>query len=161
MPEMTKRIYEEGHYIANHGYSHVYTSIYASPQAVLDEYNKCNDVVRNAIKNQEYNSHLFRFPGGFSGGKYAEIKKQAKDLLEQNEIFNVDWNALSGDGETNNLSVEFEMKRLQETTYNKNSVVILMHDAKTKAVTAEALPQMITYLREQGYEFKSFYDILK
>ena len=25
----------------------------------------------------EYNSHLFRFPGGVVGGKYAEIKNQA------------------------------------------------------------------------------------
>ena len=38
-PDVVKRIYDEGHYIANHGYSHVYENIYASPQAVLDEYN--------------------------------------------------------------------------------------------------------------------------
>ena len=36
-PDVVKRIYDEGHFIANHGYSHVYESIYASPQAVLDE----------------------------------------------------------------------------------------------------------------------------
>ena len=64
-PETVKRIYEEGHYIANHGYSHVYSSIYSTPQAVLDEYNKCNDAVKNVIGVPEYNSHLFRFPGGF------------------------------------------------------------------------------------------------
>ena len=64
MPETVKRIYEEGHYIANHGYSHVYSSIYSSPEAVLEEYNKCNDAVKNAINVPEYNSHLFRFPGG-------------------------------------------------------------------------------------------------
>ena len=29
-PEITKRAYEEGHFIANHGYSHVYSSIYSS-----------------------------------------------------------------------------------------------------------------------------------
>ena len=52
MPDIIKRIYEEGHYIANHGYS------------VLDEYNKCNEAVKKAIGKQEYNSHLFRFPGG-------------------------------------------------------------------------------------------------
>ena len=27
MPGMVKRIYEEGHYIANHGYSHTYSAI--------------------------------------------------------------------------------------------------------------------------------------
>ena len=160
-PDVVKRIYEEGHYIANHGYSHVYSSIYSSPQAVLDEYNKCNDAIKNAIGVPEYNSHLFRFPGGLAGGKYAIIKSQANELLKQNNIEHIDWNALNGDGETNNLTIEFELARLQETTQNKNSIVVLMHDAPAKKVTAEALPQIITYLRNQGYEFKNFYDIIK
>lgn len=69
MPEMVKRIYEEGHYIANHGYTHSYSSIYSSPQAVLDEFNQCNESVKNAIGVPEYNSHLFRFPGGLARWK--------------------------------------------------------------------------------------------
>ena len=160
-PDVVKRIYDEGHYIANHGYSHIYENIYATPQAVLDEYNRCNDAVKNAIGVPEYNSHLFRFPGGITGGKYADIKSQANELLKQNNIVHVDWNALNGDAETNDLSIDFELARLQETTQNKNSVVILMHDAPAKKVTAEALPQIISYLREQGYEFENFYDIIK
>lgn len=160
-PDMIKRMYEEGHFIANHGYSHKYTSIYQSPQTVLDEFNKCNEAVQKAIQVPEYNSHLFRFPGGSVGGKYAEIKNEATELLKQNNIMYVDWNALTGDAETNNLSIELEIKRLQETTSGRNSVVLLMHDAQAKTVTAEALPQIISYLREQGYEFKNFYDIMK
>lgn len=160
-PEVVKRMYDEGHFIANHGYSHVYETIYQSPQAVLDEYNKCNQVVRDAIEEQEYNSHLFRFPGGFVGGKYADIKNQAKDLLLQNNIVHVDWNALNGDSETTNPTTEFEMQRIQETVGDKQSVVILMHDAQAKAVTVETLPSIIDYLQGQGYEFKNFYEIIK
>lgn len=161
LPETVKRMYDEGHYIASHGYSHIYSQIYASPEAVLDEYNRCNDQIKNAIGVSEYNSHLFRFPGGVVGGNYAEIKSQAKELLSQNQILSVDWNALTGDAETNNLSTEFELKRLQETTQNKNSIIILMHDAPAKSVTADSLQQIISYLREQGYEFKNFYEIIK
>lgn len=50
MPDIVKRIYQEGHYIANHGDSHSYSAIYASPQAVLDEFNRCNEAVKNAIR---------------------------------------------------------------------------------------------------------------
>lgn len=160
-PDMVKRIYEEGHYIANHGYTHVYQSVYSSPQAVLDEFNRCNDSVRNAIGVSEYNSHLFRFPGGLVGGKYADIKKQAKELLNENDIVNVDWNALNGDAETQTPTVEFEMERIKDTVQNKNSIVILMHDSQTKQATVDALPQIIAYLKEQGYEFKDFYEIIK
>ena len=160
-PAMVKRMYDEGHFIANHGYSHVYENIYQSPQAVLDEYNKCNQVVRDAIGEQEYNSHLFRFPGGLVGGKYADIKNQANDLLLQNNIVHVDWNALNGDSETTSPTIEYEMQRIQETVGNKQSVVILMHDAQAKKVTVEALSSIIDYLQGQGYEFKNFYEIIK
>ena len=160
-PEIVKRMYDEGHFIANHGYSHVYSQIYSSAQAVLDEYNSCNEEVRKAIGESEYSSHLFRFPGGIVGGPYADLKQQANDLLMQNDIVHVDWNALNGDAETNDLSVDFEIQRLNETTENKNSIVILMHDSPLKSVTADALPQIIDTLRNQGYEFKNFYEIIK
>ena len=161
MPDMVKQMYEQGHYIANHGYSHVYSTIYSSPETVLEEFNKTNGIVQNAIGDSNFNSHLFRFPGGYVGGKYADIKKQAKELLNQNDIYNVDWNCLSGDAETGSPTPEYIMRRIQETSYGKNSLVILMHDAQAKKVTAEKLPEIIDYLAGQGYEFKTFYDIFE
>lgn len=160
-PELVKKIYDQGNYIANHGYSHEYSSIYSSPQAVLDEFNHTNTLIRQALEKPDFNSHLFRFPGGLAGGKYAEIKKQAKDLLEQNKIFAVDWNALTGDSEKSNPIPEELMTNLQKTTNGKNSVVILMHDAAAKKVTADILPQVIEYLKTQGYQLMTFYDIMQ
>lgn len=159
-PDIVKREYEEGHYIANHGYSHMYSQIYSSVQSVLDEYNKTNDAVRKAIGVKEYNSHLFRFPGGVPGGRYAQLKKEAVAELDKNNIAHVDWNALTGDAEGKN-SVEELVSELQKTMGEKNSLVILMHDAGNKKTTYEALPTVIAMLREKGYEFKSFYDIIK
>jgi len=159
-PNIVKRAYEEGHYIANHGYSHQYPQIYASPNSVLEEYNKTNQSVRNAIGNQIYNTNIFRFPGGSVGGIYHDLKSEAKFLLEQNNIASVDWNALNGDSE--GLRTEEAMvNRIKETIEGKNSVVILMHDAGDKVKTYNALPQIIEYLKQEGYEFKTFYDILE
>lgn len=160
-PETTNRIYNEGHYIANHGYSHKYSSIYQSPEQVLNEFNQCNQIVAKTINVPEYNSHLFRFPGGSVGGKYAELKKQAITLLEQNDILHIDWNSLTGDSEKVNPTEEYLMDNLQKTTEGKNSLVILMHDAQAKKITAETLPKVIEYLQQQGYSFESFYDIIK
>lgn len=158
-PDIVKRAYEEGHYIANHGYSHEYSQIYTSTNSVLEEYNKTNQAVRNAIGNQIYNTNIFRFPGGSVGGKYNDLKAEAKSLLEQNNIATVDWNALNGDAEGLKTEQSF-LNRVKETVKNKNSVVILMHDAGDKTKTYNALPQVIEYLRQEGYEFKTFYDIL-
>lgn len=161
MPEITNRIYNEGHYIANHGYSHIYSNIYKSPEEVLNEYNKCNQIIANAINVPEYNSHLFRFPGGSVGGKYAQVKSQAITLLEQNNILYVDWNSLTGDSEKSNPTEEYLMNNLQKTTNEKNSVIILMHDSQAKRITVEFLPKVIEYLKQQGYEFENFYNIIK
>ena len=159
-PDRVKREYEEGHYLASHGYSHVYSQIYASPQSVLDEYNKCISAIRNAIGQPEYNPHLFRYPGGYWGGKYASVKKEALQLLEQNDILHIDWNALTSDAAGAKTTEEF-ISELDKTVPKHNSVVVLMHDAGNKTATANALPTIIKYFRDQGFEFENFYSIIK
>ena len=159
-PEIVKRAYLEGHYIANHSFTHVYSNIYSSPQAVLDEYNRTEIAIKNAIGDQTYNSRVFRFPGGTSGGKYANIKAEAVNLLNQNNVAHLDWNALTADAA--GLDNVNDMMNYVETTMgNKNSVVILMHDIGTKKSTYELLPQLIQALKEKGYVFENIYDILK
>ena len=159
-PSILKREYIEGHYIANHGYSHQYSAIYANPYNVLDEFNKTEYSIRNAIGNQSYNSHLFRFPGGASGGKYAAVKKEAITLLEQNGIMHVDWSSLTKDAE-GKFTKEQLVQNLSETVGNKQSVVLLMHDSGDKQTTVDALQDVINYLKSQGYIFENFYDIMK
>lgn len=159
-PEIVKRAYQEGHYIANHSFTHVYSNIYSSPQAVLDEYNRTEIAIKNAIGDQTYNSRVFRFPGGTSGGKYANIKAEAVIFLNQNNVAHLDWNALTADAA--GLDNVNDMMNYVETTMgNKNSVVILMHDIGTKKSTYELLPQLIQALKEKGYVFENIYDILK
>lgn len=159
-PEIVKRAYQEGHYIANHSFTHVYSNIYSSPLAVLDEYNRTEIAIKNAIGDQTYNSRVFRFPGGTSGGKYANIKAEAVNLLNQNNVAHLDWNALTADAA--GLDNVNDMMNYVETTMgNKNSVVILMHDIGTKKSTYELLPQLIQALKEKGYVFENIYDILK
>lgn len=158
-PEILRREYLEGHYIANHGYSHIYGNIYSSPDAVLDEYNKTRDTIRE-ILGTDYDGHLFRFPGGSTGGKYKTIKAEAKILLNDNNIAYIDWNSLSSDA-AGAKTKEAIIQNTIDTVGSKNSVVILMHDAGDKILTYEALPEIIAYLREQGYVFKNFYSVIK
>lgn len=159
-PELVKREYNEGHYLASHGYSHVYSQIYASPQSVIDEYNRSVTAIRNAIGEQQYNPHLFRFPGGYWGGKYAEVKKQAKQLLDENDILHIDWNALTSDAAGAKTTEQF-IAELEKTVPKHNRVVVLMHDAGNKQATANALPTIIKYFRDRGFEFENFYSIIK
>lgn len=159
-PQIVRREFEEGHFIANHGYSHVYSSIYTTPESVLDEYYRTETCIKNALQMPEYNSNVFRFPGGSVGGKYADIKNTAKQLLDDHNIVHLDWNALTGDSE-GRKTTEQMLEYVKNTIGTKSCVVILMHDAGDKILTYEILPQLIAYLREQGYAFKNLYDVLK
>ena len=158
-PELIQREYNEGHYIANHGYTHKYSQIYQNEKIVLEEYNYTEQYIQQALNNPDYHSKVFRFPGGSSGGYYHTIKQQAKQFLRQNGIVSLDWNSLSKDAEGAKTKEEL-LQNVIDTIGNKQSIVILMHDASDKILTYETLPNIIQYLRDNGYEFKTLYDIL-
>ena len=158
-PEIVKREFDEGHYVANHGYSHKYSTVYASPEATLNEYNYTEDAIRKALGNNSYMSKLFRFPGGSNGGYYDEAKQNSKALLHENGIMHLDWNSLSSDA-AGAKTKEALMQNVKDTMGEKDSVVILMHDSSDKILTYEMLSDLISYLREQGYKFENIYDLL-
>lgn len=158
-PELVKRAFEEGHYIANHGYSHSYSSMYSSAQAVIDEYNKTENCIQNALGIPDYHSYLFRFPGGSSGGIYDGVKQEAKQILTNSGIASTNWNCLNGDAEGGNKTEEQLLNRLNESQGTKTSLIILMHDASDKQTTVNSLKQIIQNYKQQGYVFKNFYDI--
>ena len=123
------------------------------------EYNQTNNLLKNIIGNQNFNTLLFRFPGGLAGGKYAELKQNAANLLYQNGIGNVDWNALTNDAEGAKTKEKI-MSNFYETIKNKTSIVLLMHDSSNKILTYETLPDIIKYFRDNGYEFQTIYQYL-
>lgn len=158
-PEIVRREFDEGHYVANHGYSHKYSAVYASPQATFDEYNYTENAIKEALGNENYRSNLFRFPGGSNGGYYDSLKQESKALLRENGIVHLDWNCLSKDAEGAH-STESLIQNIKDTADGKYSVVVLMHDSSDKILTYESLKEVINYFRENGYEFKNIYDII-
>lgn len=158
-PALVKREYEEGHFIGNHGYTHKYSSIYSSIDSVMNEYNKTNEAIKKAVGNDKFNSLVFRFPGGSVGGTYNDLKKEAERQLEEKGIGSVDWNALTNDA-AGARTKEKILKNFYDTIQGKTSIVLLMHDAADKILTYETLPEIISYLKENGYEFKTMYDAI-
>lgn len=158
-PDIVKQEYEAGHYIANHGYSHKYSSIYKNVDSILKEYNKTEQAIREALGDETYSSNLFRFPGGSKGGPYEKIKKKARKELKEYGIAYLDWSALTYDAEGAKTKKEI-LSNLKETINGWNNVVILMHDAADKKITYETLEDVIKYLKKEGYEFKNIYDLM-
>lgn len=159
-PDILRRIFAEGHYIANHSYSHDYPSLYSSADSVVEEFNKTEASIKKALNNPDYNTYLFRFPGGSSGGYYSKVKTEARAKLDDLKIAYTNWNCLTRDAENAKTPKEM-MDAFLESKEDNNSLILLMHDASDKQATADFLPQLLDYLKNEGYTFKTFYDVFK
>lgn len=146
-PEMLQRIYEKGHSIGNHSYSHNYGYLYKNSTNFLADINKANDIIKG-ILGEDFNSNLVRFPGG-SFGKSNNIIQAVVDAGYKY----YDWNSLNGDAEGKKFSKDRLIKRLKETSKNKKKLIVLMHDTDAKDTTADSLKDIIDYLINEGYEF--------
>lgn len=158
-PEITKRAYEEGHFIANHGYAHNNATLYKNEQSFINEVKKTDLAIGNAIGIENYCSHVFRFPNGFISPHYKSKKEQAVKLLEDMNYTYIDWNCLNHDSMKKYNQSQL-LNNLKKTAKDKNTLVILMHDTKDVSDSSTVLKDSIDYLKSTGYCFKNFYDIL-
>ncbi|GAA0066305.1 MAG: polysaccharide deacetylase family protein [Clostridium perfringens] len=157
--EYLKEELKSGNAIANHSYSHDFKKLYPGNKLNIDsfmnELNKTNDIMKS-ILGEEFDCKVLRMPGGYGTRKYYKdpFLKEFDNILQENGIINVDWNALDGDAEGKSYSTEEMLNYVKKTSKGKNHVVILMHDAAGKEKTVEILPQIIDYYKNEGYEFK-------
>lgn len=148
-PELLKRIYEEGHTIANHTYSHIYAYIYKNSTNFINDLEKSNETIR-AMLGQDYQvNNIMRFPGGSFG---AQKKSMIKAVTNAGYRY-FDWNSLNGDAEGLNFSKEILVNRFIETAKGKKKLIVLMHDTDIKYTTVEALSEIIEYLIDNEYTF--------
>lgn len=157
-PELVKRAYDEGHYIANHGYSHNYDKLYRNADSFIDEILSTDVEIGKAIHIENYSSHVFRFPNGYMASSYKTKKQEYSKLLSDIDYTYIDWNALNKDSEKKYSHTEL-LNNLKESSKNKGTLVILMHDTSDVNETHLVLKDSIHYLKEQGYIFQNFYDL--
>ena len=158
-PELAKRAYEEGHYLANHGYHHNNKKLYQSDESFISEIKNTDIEIGKAIGVENYCSHVFRFPNGYMSSHYKAKKKEAVKLLSEMNYTYIDWNCLNNDSvkKYNNSQL---LRNLKKSAKNKGTLVVLMHDTSDVNDTPSILKDSIDYLKEQGYEFRNFYDLL-
>lgn len=144
-PELVKRIYEEGHTIANHTTSHKYK--YSSPEAFLADIEDTDAAISEAL-GKEYKSLFVRCPGGSYG------KTMQKETLAANGYIDMNWTALDGDAEKGGkVSTDYILDRIDKTVGDNQYEVVLMHDIKS--ITADNLQKIIDSIKDKGYVFEA------
>lgn len=144
-----KRIVDEGHSIGLHSYSHVYQDFYASKESFAKELTDLQNLIYNVTGEK---SSIFRFPGGSSNHVSQLPIETYISYLNENEIRYYDWNALSGDAVTSDLSPEQLVNNIMNDVEKNQDSIVLMHDLQTTHGTVESLQLLIDTLKSEGYE---------
>ena len=155
-PELVKRAYDEGHFIANHGYSHNNSKLYESNDSFISEVKNTDIEIGKAIGVPDYCSHVFRFPNGYMSPNYKSKKVNAVKLLEDMNYKYIDWNCLNKDSEKKYSHVQL-LNNLKKSSKNKKDLIVLMHDTSDVNDTPSILKESISFLKSEGYAFKNFY----
>lgn len=132
-PQLVRRIYEEGHLIGNHTYSHVEITKISDEEAI-QELQKTDQII---WKITGEHVQYMRPPFG----------AWQKELESRLEVLPVLWTVDPLDWTTENVE-EIVNKVVTETTEND---IILLHDCYKSSV--EAALRIIDDLQKEGYEF--------
>lgn len=154
--KLLKQEVEEGHAIGNHTYSHNYKYLYPNGSVntnnFMSEINKTNESLKKVL-GDDFTTRAIRYPGGHMSWKNTgEVDK----IMKEKDYHYIDWNALSKDAEGPRKNAAQLTEEVKKTVGNKTKVIILMHDTYGKEETAKALPGIIKYLKDKGYEFRIF-----
>ena len=145
--QLTRRILDEGNSVGIHSYSHRYGQIYASPETLLQDIEKCGAL----LNRLGIYTRLYRFPGGSS-----MVGENFKTAVRKKGYAYVDWNALCGDAEIKNPKPSELYERAIRSAGEKSTVIMLFHDSTDKEATLKALPFIIEHYKTLGYRFCTF-----
>ena len=145
-PQIAKQVVAEGHAIGNHTWHHWYKRLDAATAA-----REIDDTAELIYKTTGVRTSLFRPPGAVMNNGVVDYAKQKKHAIVMWSNDPMDYRPLSA-----NQLVKNVMRKA------KPGAIVLMHDGGgNHPATVQALPQIITKLREQGYKFVTIPELLE
>ncbi len=129
-----QKIYDAGHEIGNHSYSHKDMPSMNYEDIMLD-IQKCNETIRSITG---HSPTLFRAPSGAYDNKTISAAENLGMVTIQWDVDSVDWK---------NITPQEITERIKSKTASGS--IIQLHSGTEH--TAEALPEILDYLKENGF----------
>lgn len=157
-PQILKELSNSGMSIGVHTYSHEYRQMYKSTDAYFKDYDACQSVIKKITGRNPI--VYVRMPGGSDNlvASRSNLENIKKSLNEKGLKY-VDWNVSAGDAEIGKASADKIKQNIMSQSKGQRIVVILMHDTYYNSSTVEALPDVIKYLKGEGFIFRTFDDL--
>lgn len=147
--DILKRIDTEGHSIGLHTFTHVYKKIYSSHDNFINEMDETQKEVNRVLG---YSPKAIRFPTGSK----PHLNSVLLEKLHNKNYKIYDWNACLSDGINYNTPTDRLVREAHNIVGKGNSrIFLLLHCDQTNKNTAKALPFIIDYYKDLGYQFKT------
>ncbi|NJK99166.1 MAG: polysaccharide deacetylase family protein [Spirulinaceae cyanobacterium SM2_1_0] len=144
-PERARQVAEHGHAIANHSWSHPYHQ--QTPASAAGQIDNTDIWIEQATGVR---SQLFRPPGGYLHNGMAAYAAGKGQVV-------VMWSGDSKDYYASSAKIASNVIN----TARPGGIVLLHDGGGDRDRTINALPQIITTLRQQGYEFVTVPELLE
>ena len=134
--KLLKRMFDEGHIIANHSFSHSYFFDFFGPVRIKNELLRTNLEIERVIGKK---ANYFRPPYGVTTPNIA-------NAVEKLQLKTIGWNIRSMD------AVEKDEKKIIETVTSqiKSGAIILFHDTNSRVLPA--LEATILHCQKNGFK---------
>ena len=142
-PESLKKLHSAGHEIASHSYNHTLYSTLSKDEIIADM-DKCDSVIESVLGIRPT---LMRAPSGDYTNNSILACKETGRLCIQWDVDSLDWKELT----------EEEMKT-RIFSKIQNGSILLFHNGTKQ--TADALPGILTALKNEGYTFCKVGDLI-
>lgn len=147
--DVLKRIGQEGHVVASHGWSHSnFTKL--SDKKIIQELQKTNDLIEEVLGKP---TTLFRLP-------YGAFNKRVLKTVAKQGYHNIYWSIDPRDW--SGISYKEILGHIKKNL--EPGAIILLHSSGSKESipnTVKALPHIIEYLQGQGYEMVTVPELLE
>lgn len=146
-PNIVKRIYDEGHTIGNHSYTH--GRFYKGDKEIIS---------KEIIQTQNVIEEVIGLKPVFFRPPYGAVSKNLIDVCKENNLEVVNWNV---DTEDWKKTIKASDLINQIKNINKSNRIILMHTMAHLNKTSEALEPIIISLVQRGFKLKTLNEILE
>lgn len=148
-----KKMVTKGYAVACHGVTHDKNKFYKSPASAVGEMKTCLATLKKITKT---NSIMIRVPYGskpYMTAPYRKVMTQYGYHMWDWNVDSLDWKFLNGP-----KTAQYTINQIKTLQKKGISPLILFHD---KPTTADALPTVLKYLKDQGYQLKPLTNSMK
>ena len=149
---LIRRMIDEGHTVAIHGYSHDYAAIYKSDEAFMQNVYRLRDRLRSDFG---YEAAIIRFPGGSSNTvshfNPGIMTRLTNDLNDMGYAY-FDWNVSAADTASDATRYTV-IENFKESVPKHDYSVVLQHD--TNAFSVDAVEEILSWGIKNGYSFRA------